>query len=50
MQRTCTSEEIEIPIKVLELASEVAGLLEEETDVIGEPLYNLCGVLKVSVE
>ena len=47
IQRTCTSEEIEIAIKVLELASEASGLKEEETDVIGELLSNMCGALEV---
>ena len=47
IQRTCTPEEIEIAIKVLELASEASGLKEEETDVIGELLSNMCGALEV---
>ena len=38
---------IEIAIKVLELASEASGLKEEETDVIGELLSNMCGALEV---
>lgn len=47
IQRTCTPEEIEIAIKVLELASEASGLKEEETDVIGKLLSNMCGALEV---
>ena len=47
IQRTCTVEEIETAIKVLENTSEAASLKEEETDVIGELISNMCGALDV---
>ncbi len=47
VQRTCTVEEIETAIKVLEATSEAASLKEEETNVIGELISNFCGALEV---
>ena len=47
IQRTCTVEEIETAIKVLENTSEAAALKSEEVDVIGELISNMCGALEV---
>ncbi len=47
IQRTCTVEEIETAIKVLEHTSEAASLKSEEVDVIGELISNMCGALEV---
>jgi hypothetical protein len=47
IQRTCTVEEIETAIKVLENTSEAASLKTEEVDVIGELISNMCGALEV---
>ena len=47
IQRTCTAAEIETAIKVLENTSEAASLKEDEIDVIGELISNMCGALDV---
>lgn len=47
IQKTSTVEEIETAIKVLENISEAPSLKDEETDVIGELISNLCGALEV---
>ncbi len=47
IQRTSSVEEIETAIKVLEAASEAASLKEEEINVIGELISNMCGALEV---
>ena len=47
IQRTCTPEQIETAIAVLESTSEAASLKEEELNVIGELISNLCGALEV---
>ncbi len=47
IQRTSSVEEIETAIKVLESASEAASLKDEELNVIGELISNLCGALEV---
>ena len=47
IQRTSTVDEIETAIKVLESTSEAASLKEEELDVIGELISNMCGALEV---
>jgi hypothetical protein len=47
IQRTCSLEEIEIAIKVLEAISEAASLKPEEVDVIGELISNMCGAIEV---
>lgn len=47
IQRTSTVEEIETAIKVLESTSEALGLKEEELNVIGELISNMCGALEV---
>lgn len=47
IQRTCSVEEIETAIKVLESTSEAASLKSEEVDVIGELISNMCGALEV---
>lgn len=47
IQRTSTQEEIETTIQVLENLSESPSLKENEIDVIGELISNLCGALEV---
>ncbi len=47
IQRSCSVEEIETAIKVLEATSEAASLKSEEGDVIGELISNMCGALEV---
>jgi hypothetical protein len=47
IQRSCSVEEIETAIKVLENTSEAASLKEEELDIIGELISNLCGAVEV---
>lgn len=47
IQRTSTVEEIESAIKVLESTSEALGLKEDELNVIGELISNMCGALEV---
>lgn len=47
IQRTCTTEQIEATLTVLENISEAPSLKEAELDVIGELISNLCGALEV---
>lgn len=47
IQRTNTVEEVETAIRVLENTSEAMGLKEEELNVIGELISNMCGALEV---
>ncbi len=47
IQRTCSVEEIETTISVLENISEAPALKSEEIDVIGELISNLCGAIEV---
>ncbi len=47
IQRSCSVEEIETAIKVLEATSEAASLKDEELNVIGELISNLCGAMEV---
>lgn len=47
IQRSSSVEEIETAIKVLENTSEAAALKDEELDVIGELISNMCGALEV---
>lgn len=47
IQRTSSIEEIETAIKVLEATSEAPSLKEEELNVIGELISNMCGALEV---
>jgi len=47
IQRTSTVAEIETAIKVLENISEAATLKDEELNVIGELISNLCGAQEV---
>jgi hypothetical protein len=47
IQRTSSVEEIESAIKVLENTSEATTLKEEDRDVIGELISNMCGALEV---
>ncbi len=47
IQKTSTSAEIETAIKVLEYTSEAGSLKNEEIDVIGELISNMCGALEV---
>ena len=47
IQKTCSVEEIDTAIKVLEATSEAASLKEEEVNVIGELLSNMSGALEV---
>lgn len=44
---TCSVEEINNTITVLENISEVSSIKEAELDVIGELISNLCGALEV---
>lgn len=46
-QRTSSVTEIEAAIKVLENISETPSLKDEELDIIGELISNLCGALEV---
>jgi hypothetical protein len=47
IQRTSSIEEIEATIKVLESTSEAASIKDDELNVIGELISNLCGALEV---
>lgn len=47
IHRTCTPEQIETALSVLENISEAPSLKEPELDVIGELISNLCGALEV---
>lgn len=47
IQRECSSDEIGVAIKVLEKISEAPGMKDEELDVIGEMISNLCGAQEV---
>lgn len=47
IRKSCTPEEIETAIRVLEATSEAASLKPEETDMIGELVSNMCGALEV---
>jgi hypothetical protein len=47
IQKTCSVDEITNTIAVLENISEVASIKDEELDVIGELISNLCGALEV---
>lgn len=47
IQRSCSVEEIETAIKVLEATSEAASLKDEELNVIGELISNMCGAIEV---
>lgn len=47
IQRTCTPEQIETALQVLENMTEAPSLKDPEIDVIGELISNLCGALEV---
>jgi hypothetical protein len=47
IQKSCTIEEIDTAIKVLEATSEAASLKDEELNIIGELISNMCGALEV---
>ncbi len=47
LQRNNTVEELEQTVKVLESFSEYQGIKDEEMDVIGELITNLCGAVEV---
>lgn len=47
IHNTCSVEEINNTITVLENISEVSSIKSEELDVIGELISNLCGALEV---
>jgi hypothetical protein len=47
IQRTSTVAEIETAIQVLENTSEAATLKEEELEVVGELISNMCGAIEV---
>ena len=47
IQRTASVAEINSAVKVLENLSEAPSLKDEELDVIGELISNLCGALEV---
>lgn len=45
--KTCSTENINKTISVLEAYSEFRSIKEEELDVVGELITNLCGALEV---
>jgi hypothetical protein len=47
LQRNNTVDEIENTIKVLESFTEYSGVKDEELDVVGELITNLCGATEV---
>lgn len=47
IHHTCSVDEINHTLRVLENISEVSSLKGEELDVIGELISNLCGALEV---
>ena len=47
IQRTASVADINSAVKVLENLSEAPSLKDEELDVIGELISNLCGALEV---
>jgi hypothetical protein len=47
IQRSCSAEEIETAIKVLENTSEAATLKDEELNMIGDLISNMCGAVEV---
>lgn len=47
LQRNNTVGELEQTVKVLESFSEYQGIKDEEMDVIGELITNLCGAVEV---
>lgn len=47
IQRSCSVAQIETAITVLENTSEALSLKEEELNVIGELISNMCGALEV---
>jgi len=47
IQRSSSVEEIQAAINVLEATSEAATLKEEDLDVIGELISNMCGAIEV---
>ncbi|MBU2527258.1 MAG: hypothetical protein KKC03_11725 [Bacteroidetes bacterium] len=47
LQRNNTVDEIENTIKVLESFTDYNGVKDEEMDVVGELITNLCGAVEV---
>jgi hypothetical protein len=47
IQRTSSVKEIQTAIKVLEKTSEAVTFNDEDLDVIGELISNMCGALEV---
>lgn len=47
LYKTCNTEQIEKTIEVLENFSEFRSIKEEELDLVGELITNLCGALEV---
>ena len=47
IQRSTSAEDIEVAIRVLENTSEATSLKEEELEVIGELISNMCGAMEV---
>lgn len=47
IQRSSSKEEIATAIEVLEKTSEAATLKEEDLEVIGELISNMCGAMEV---
>ncbi|HEY8396966.1 MAG TPA: hypothetical protein VIK80_03430 [Flavihumibacter sp.] len=47
IQRTCSAEQIESAIAVLESVCESPSVKDEELDLIGELISNCCGALEV---
>jgi hypothetical protein len=45
--KTCSPEQIENTIEVLEAYSEFRSIKEDELDVVGELITNLCGAQEV---
>jgi len=47
LQKGTTPEQLESTLEVLELFSEHRSVTEEEMDVVGELITNICGALEV---
>lgn len=47
ISQNCSTEQLEATLEVLENACEARGISEEELNVIGELITNVCGALEV---
>lgn len=47
LQKTCSKEALEHSVSVLENFSEHRSVSEEEMDVVGELITNICGAIEV---